>query len=464
MTLHAAPITITHPPGYRLRRFRNWLLLGLLYAGYYMCRYNLSTVTPEIAKELRFNNEQTGWFSTVRDLGYAVGQFVNGLFADALGGKQAMAIGALCTIGFNLLFAWFSNWTTLDAAVLFGGMLAIRLLDGYGQAFGSPGMVKTNTAWFRREERGKFAGLFGLVIQLGQACANSLSSILLKGGPIILVGITWFTVPKLDWRSMFFIPPAITAVLLLLAWLGVRNTPEEAGFRVERDRSGSDAESGTADLTRSLPLAQVFRAVAGNPMTWINAGAYFCTGFVRRASDFWWAKYLDNAWGLDKNSREFAWVGILLPLSAVAGSFTAGWLSDAVFRSRRSPVAALLYTLETIVILLALIMLSNPAIASPLLACWFLILISFTCNSSHSIIGTAAVMDIGGPRMAGFALGVVNSFQYVGAILAGAGLGKLIDHFGWNAAFATMLPFSALGMLLMVGLWWRTRGRVVQGA
>src|SRR5437867_3296524 len=84
-----------HPPGYRLRRGRNWFFLGLLYAGYYLCRNNLEIVSPEIIREFHYTKEQYGYITTARDGGYAVGQFINGLFSDGLGGKQAMAVGAV---------------------------------------------------------------------------------------------------------------------------------------------------------------------------------------------------------------------------------------------------------------------------------------------------------------------------------------------------------------------------------
>lgn len=456
-----APATFQHAPGYRARRLRNWLLLGLLYAGYYTCRYNLTAVAPEMAKELKLSNQQTGSLSAVRDVGYAIGTFVNGLFADALGGKQGMAVGAIGTIALNLLFGWFSSWHALDIGVLITGLLVIRGIDGYAQGFGSPGMVKINAAWFRREERGKFAGLFGFVIQLGQSGVFQLSSLLLTGA-IILGAYSIPLIPAQNWRALFFWPPIIVGVLLLFMWFGVKNYPEEAGYKLEREGSSSDPGSATA--LQRLPVAVVFRAIMSNPLTWVNAGAYLCTGFVRRAYDFWWPKYFDNQWGLGKTSREYIALAYLLPIAAVAGSFLAGYLSDTFFRSRRSPVAAALYAIETLVILGAFLVMSNVSLASPFLACVFLTLISFTCNSSHSIIGTAAVMDIGGPRMSGFALGVINSFQYLGAIMAGTGLGWMIDKWGWNAAFAAMLPFSLLGALLMTGLWWWTRGRDVKGA
>ena len=63
-------------------------------------------------------------------------------------------------------------------------------------------------------------------------------------------------------------------------------------------------------------------------------------------------------------------------------------LSSAVLVvSSRNPVHSVLF------LILAFI---NAAVL-------FLILISFTANSTHSLLGTAAAMDIGGRKMAGFA-------------------------------------------------------------
>ncbi len=35
------PPAASDPPGFRIRRIRNWFFLGLTYASYYLCRYNL---------------------------------------------------------------------------------------------------------------------------------------------------------------------------------------------------------------------------------------------------------------------------------------------------------------------------------------------------------------------------------------------------------------------------------------
>ena len=46
------------------------------------------------------------------------------------------------------------------------------------------------------------------------------------------------------------------------------------------------------------------------------------------------------------------------------------------------------------------------------IGCMFLVLVALTANSTHAIVGAAAPMDIGGRKMAGFASGVIDSFQY----------------------------------------------------
>lgn len=446
------------PPGYRKRRGRNWFFLGLLYAGYYLCRYNLNTVTPEIAKEYNFDNKDMGKMSTGRDFGYAIGTFVNGLFADAIGGKQAMALGALGTIVLNLGFVGVS---ISDISFLLIAFVVVRTLDGYIQAFGSPGMVKINTSWFKRRERGKFAGVFGGMIQLGQMGVNQLSSGLLSGFSLTIFGVTIFSVAAQNWRMMFIIPPAILFVILIAAWFNVKNHPEEAGFSIRHEEDAHQEKPN-----ERLATSFVLKTIVSNPLIWINAGAYFCTGFVRRGYDYWWVKYLVEEWHIGKGMALFSVLSITLPLSGFLGSFGSGWVSDTLFKGRRSPVAATLYGIETLVIIASFLALGpfKATFGGPVVAAVSLLLISLTCNSSHSIIGTAAVMDIGGRKMSGFALGVVNSFQYWGAMLAGWFVGGLIDKHGWSALFASMIPFSALGMVLMASLAIYTRGRDVKGA
>jgi OPA family glycerol-3-phosphate transporter-like MFS transporter len=85
-----------------------------------------------------------------------------------------------------------------------------------------------------------------------------------------------------------------------------------------------------------------------------------------------------------------------------------------------------------------------------LISCCFLILVSFTVNATHSLVGTAAPMDIGGRKMAGFASGVIDSFQYYGAAVTLPLTGWLIDHYGWGMWYPVMVVFGVIGGCAML--------------
>lgn len=323
-------------------------------------------------------------------------------------------------------------------AASFAGMLglfiAIRGVDGYFQAFGAPGMVKMNAAWFGHRERGRFSGIFGFMINLGRFGIFKLGPALLAG--FVFLGL--LRVPPLHWRWLFWAPSIICALAAIGMALVVKETPEEAGWvGVIADDSACGADGVRAEF------GQVFRAIVTNPVVWITACAYACTGAVRQSVDQWFPRYMQDLYKLDLSSDRFQVLALLIPLVASMGSLLSGYVSDVIFKGRRAPVAAGLYFLETAIILLA----AQFHTASS--AILFLVLISFTANSTHSILGSAAPMDLGGRRFAGFALGLIDSFQYFGGSLSGYFLGNLLDKSLGNY-FYFMAPFGLVGGILML--------------
>jgi MFS transporter, OPA family, glycerol-3-phosphate transporter len=424
----------SYPAGFRPRRGLNWGFIGLLYTSFYLCRYNLSIANKSISDEFGFSKGDMGWIITTAMLAYAFGQIINGLLADKLGGKRAMLIGAAGTVVMNLLFGAASFWGLL------GLFVAIRGVDGYFQAFGAPGMIKINAAWFGQTERGRFAGIFGFMINLGRFGIFKLGPALLAG--FVFLGM-WH-IPPLHWRWLFWAPAIICSVVAVGMAIFVKDTPEEAGFH--------GAHAGEADHAETdvrADVGAVFKAIATNPAVWVVALAYACTGAVRQGVDQWFPRYMTEVHHLDMKSTQFQFLGFLIPFVASAGSLASGYISDTLFKGRRAPVAAGLYFLESAVIFTAAQFHSANA------AVVFLVLISLTANSTHSILGTAAAMDIGGRKMAGFASGVIDSFQYFGGSLAGYFLGRLLDK-SWGNYFYFMIPFGIIGGLLM----WSIRGRV----
>ena len=79
----------------------------------------------------------------------------------------------------------------------------------------------------------------------------------------------------------------------------------------------------------------------------------------------------------------------LMPLVAVFGSLASGIISDKFFKGHRAPVAMGLYFLLSLFVLIAAgIIFSGIVGPTPLgifLGCLFLVLISLTVNSTHSL-------------------------------------------------------------------------------
>src|SRR6267378_3852543 len=318
-----------YPPGFRARRGLNWGILGLMYASYYMCRYNFRFATPGMVKEFGFDEVQITGMLSAWSIAYGTGQLVNGLITDRIGGKAAMLIGATGAITMNLIFGFASFAGTFSTFAL------IWLLNGWFQSFGAPGMVKINAAWFNRVERGTFAGIFGFMIQLGQVAINNLA-------PLILAGFTigaW-TVAKGDWRWLFRIPPLITAVCAIIMAFCAKETPEEAGWPgLIHDEV--DSSSGVR-----ISISKCFRTVFTHPLVWFYAVAYMCTGAVRSSSDQLAVLYFHDVLKLNTEDKPPALVwtlGTWVPMVAVIGSLISGIVSDRFFRGHRSPVAMGLY-------------------------------------------------------------------------------------------------------------------------
>jgi len=420
-------ILIQHPPGFRARRGLNWAFVGLLYTSFYTCRYNLAIANKSISDQFGFSKSQMGSIITTALLAYACGQIVNGLLTDRIGGKRAMLIGAAGTVIMNALFGFASFWGLLPLFIV------IRGIDGYLQSFGAPGMVKINAAWFAHTERGTFAGIFGFMINAGRFLINTFGPALLAG--FVFLGL-WY-VPPMHWRWLFWIPAMIATCVGVGMALIAKPTPHEAGFthlNVDEVEDAADARSR---------VRSVFWTIVSNPVIWIVAFAYACTGSVRQGVDQWFFRFMQEVHHLNLNDPRFKYLGIGIPLVASLGSMISGYVSDKFFGGRRAPVAAGCYFLESAIILTA------AQFSSPNTAVLFLILISFTVNATHSILGTAAAMDIGGAKMAGFASGLIDSFQYFGGSLAGLLLGYLLDR-SWNWYFYFMAPFGIVGGLLML--------------
>ena len=132
--------------------------------------------------------------------------------------------------------------------------------------------------------------------------------------------------------------------------------------------------------------------------------------------------------------------------AGVVGAFSAGFLSDKVFKARRPPVAFVGYVLQ--IVSLAVIW-KAPSMELVIAA---FVLNSFSISMVHSMLSGTSSMDFGGKKAAATAAGLFDGMQYIGGAFVGVGMGWLLDHFGWGSWGSSMIIFSAIGAVLMLAI------------
>jgi OPA family glycerol-3-phosphate transporter-like MFS transporter len=443
---------------YRLRRFQNWITIGILYSLFYMSRYNFTAIAPYLKEYFGWVKTDLGMFEMVLPLIYGLSVIINGPIADKIGGKKSFLIGAAGVVVMNFLFGG-AHWLVGEPAVWIKGadgslaqlvekaaylhgfghgstlwlLSAVWAVNGYFQSFGALSIVKINAQWFHISERGTFAAIFGVLIRAGLILAFS-------GTPFIARYVTWY------WA--FWIPAALVALLFVLTLLLVKDTPEEAGYPT--------METGDAVISRGaqerVTLADILRKVFTSRVMWMIAVSSVMIGLVRRSVvDTWVPLYFSEIHHLTGTSWTYQIASWGMALAGIAGGFVFGIMSDRVFGSRRAPVVTMGF--GGMVIGLGLFLGADALGLGPFAAaaCWFVL--SFFVNGAHGMIGGAASMDFGGRKAVATAAGLFDGLQYFASAPNGLIVGYITQHYGWQVWKIWPVPFAVIGVVTMATLW-----------
>lgn len=446
---------------FRWRRIQNWMILGLLYALFYMSRYNNAAAMPQTMDWFGWYKPDVGVFESVLPLFYGASVLINGPLGDKLGGKKLFLIGAAGVVIMNLLMGactlmvvtpaviipkiWWFPRQVAEQAVLADGwshtnlrtlMAAIWGINGYFQSMGAIAIVKVNSNWFQKLERGKFSGIFGILIRFG----------LVLG----FIGVPLIARSSLPLGCVWWIPAGCVAVMAILVSLFVKNTPAEANYL--------GFKTGEKDDKTKPKLLDVLLRVLANKMTWFIVVASIMIGFVRRGTiDVWFISYFNEVYKSETAAYYLAAWGIAL--LGIAGGFALGMSSDKIFHGKRAPVICIGFI--GMAVMLGIGGFLHSAHSSPYMAAISLACLSFFVNGSHGIIGGAVTMDLGGKKATATATGMFDGAQYlVAGPFMGAPFAALLHdqvNWGWNLWQWGLIPFAVVGALATAILWWRDK-------
>lgn len=408
---------------YKYWRLRTFYAMYVGYAFYYFTRKSFTFAIPAMQVELGLSKFELGLLGSILSLTYGASKFLSGILGDKSNPRYFMSIGLMMTGVCNLLFGMSSFFWAL---ALFWG------LNGWFQGWGWPGCAKLLTHWYSQSERGRWWSLWNTSHNVGAALIPMCIAACIK---------------YLDWRFAMYIPGVLCILGGVFLMNRLRDTPQSLGLPPIEKFRNDYASSKDKGETTSLSAKEIFLDyVLCNKYVWTLAIAQFFIYIIRTAVNDWSMPYL-----IEVKNYSYLHVGICLvcfEIGGVFGSLFAGWSSDVMFKGRRTPVNVL-YTLG---ILGLIVLYKMTSFSFFYLDAAFLFFFGFFIFGPQMLIGVATA-ELSHKKAAATATGFAGCFAYLGAATAGGPLGAVIEQWGWDSYFGTLMLCAGLGAALMLPLW-----------
>ena len=391
-------------------------LLFIGYAGYYLCRSDLSVAMPLIiadlgAKGIPANAARIrlGFIASMGVLAYAIGKFPSGGVADFLGGKRNFLSGMAGSVAFTVLFGLAGGIPLFTLAWI--GNRAV-------QSMGWAGMVKITSRWFSYSAYGTAMGLISLSYLFGDAASRQFMSVLIAHG--------------LGWRGVFFAAAGTLFALLAINFVFLRESPLDIG---ECEPPVNPGNLFGAEGEKSVPpgLTALLRPLFASPLFWLVCALSLGLTLVRETFNLWTPTYFTQVVGL--TASDAAQKSALFPLFGGFSVLLSGFLSDRLGRGGRASIIFFGLFLAGG----ALVWLGYGNFAGS--AIWpvsLVALVAFLTLGPYAYLAGALALDFGGKQGSATASGFIDGIGYLAGVLAGDSMARISVAFGWQGAFAVL--------------------------
>jgi OPA family glycerol-3-phosphate transporter-like MFS transporter len=411
-------------PEYRRLRWQVFAGIFVGYAAFYLVRKNFALAMPDILKTYpQYSKAALGSAMTGLSIAYGVSKFIMGSVSDRSNPRWFMTLGLLLTAAVTFLFG-----TTPAVYGSLTAIIALQTLNGWFNGMGWPPCGKTMVHWFGTKERGLLVGVWNVAHNVGGALVATLA----------VAGVGLFH----DWGAIFYFNAMVAAAVAILVAVLLRDTPQSCGLPTIEAYKNDYPANYSAEHEKTLSFKEIFFGhVLNNKYLWAIAVANAFVYFVRYGVVDWIPTYMQTAKNFSFKQSSLAWSAF--EYAGIPGTILCGWMSDRVFKGRRAP-ATILFMALTLLGLVVYGLNRNGPLWIDITA---LIAIGFFVYGPIMIIGLHA-LDLVPKKAAGTAAGFTGFFGYVfGSAIAGAGVGWIADHWGWNGVFVAMIACCVLTMV-----------------
>ncbi|RIK74985.1 MAG: MFS transporter, partial [Planctomycetota bacterium] len=378
---------------YERLRWRTFGVTWLVYAVFYFTRNAWSAAKVALGEDprLQLKRSDYGLVDSAQLGAYMAGQFIFGPLGDRFGprkvllGGMAFSVWAAVACGFS---------TTLLAFV------SLAVVQGLAQSTGWSNTTKTVSNWFSLHERGRVFGWWCSTYAVGAAAAGAFGGWIMNVYARPATAGTSASAPAPYWPASFWGAAAALGVVAAIAWLLLRDKPEDVGLppiEVYHGEAQQPVASGGAAMDEPSNSWAVISSVIRSPSIWLLGLAYFSIKFTRYAFACWGPMYVADMAGGDAFSSNLT--AAVLPIGGVLGVVACGFVSDQWFNARRPPVAIMSLLITAALMLLGLAKFDNIWLTAA-----FLFAIGFFLYGPDAIISATAAIDFGTKRGAGTAI------------------------------------------------------------
>jgi len=420
----------------RFRRHRLGVLglLFMAYVGYYFCRVSFNVAMPELEEQL-LSEADTGWIISIYFAVYGISKLLNGFLGDKVGGKSMLLLGIVGTVVCNVAFGLGQELNTF---------LVVWAVNAFFQSMGWLAMMSCTSQWYPSAESGRAIGALSLSYALGDVLARASGAFLISD---FLDGHGW------DWRLVFWVHAAFLLMLGIVLWKVLEPKPSDVGlpdvdtYAREAQALTETAEADLVPPTPTTPYAlQLFRMLCSRWL-WLVCTVYLALSTLRYIFWTWSIGYL-KASSETLGSAGAVLTSAVYPLLGALGTIFAGWVSDRM-GARRGPVILLM----CILLVPAIYTFSTIAKGSTTLLAINLGAIGFLLYGPYALMAGAMAIDLGSKYSSASAAGIIDAIGAIGAVIAGAGMGSLIEAVGWNSAFGIVILIALGAALLSITMW-----------
>ena len=392
----------------------------LMYAGYYLCRENLRTAFDLQGAPFR-HDSLTTLLSTFA-LAYVIGHLFAGTLADLRGPRHIALIGGLVS-------------SASTAAMPFAHqpqhLLALSLLNGFGQGFGFPALSRLLAVWFTRRERPAVLAWWSASYSLGGGLAASVT---------VWCATTQLFLAAWGWRRCFILPPLLLTLLSLYFFWSTRDEPSDVGLQSLSAESAQE-EQATSGVLRGWWM------VLSNSHVRTIAAMYFFLKMTRYSLLFWLPLYLVQTSHLSNNRA--ASTATLFEFFGFAGALLAVHLSIRYCGSRRYPIAVVL------LFALGFLALLQPLIAS--LGWWAsavsISVMGLLVYAVDALMVSVAVLESVPLACSARAIAAVNGFGSIGQMISPLLVTWFAHNYGWDNLFNLFLMTSLIAAAIVAPRW-----------